>query len=57
MELAIGLILGYSFGSFSMHRYMKTKIRMVVKMSAKEATDYIESDEAVKELKKQLHIK
>jgi len=39
-----------------MHRYMKTRIVTKVKMSAKDAVDFIESDEAIKRLKEEMKI-
>lgn len=56
MEFVVGLLLGYLFGSLLMWRYMKSKSVVKVKMDAKDAANFIESDEAVKRLKKELNL-
>ncbi len=54
----IGIIPGFLWGAYMMWKHMKDKntIYQTVKMDAKEAADFIESDDAVKQLKKELHL-
>jgi len=52
----IWFILGWFCGSIMMWRYMRTRITTKITMTAKDAVDFIESDDAIKKLKKEMHI-
>lgn len=55
----IGIILGFIWGCFSSYKYYehKTPIKhIIVKMTAKEAADFIDSNELVEQLKKEMKL-
>ncbi len=54
----IGLIVGFLWGAWEMWKQMKdeTTMHKHYRIDAKEAMDLIESDEAVKQLKKEMEL-
>lgn len=56
MSFLYGLLLGYVLGLCGSWNYFKDRStkKITIHMDAKEAADFIESDEAVKELKKEM---